>query len=205
MRTRLSAMFRDEVADRRLSFDRNAVIYRQADPAAKVYEVISGIVRTCRFLIDGRRHIDAFYLQGDTFGLEVTPEYICSAEAVTRVEVLVKGDIPSSELGDLLGRELRRTQNHAVLLAMTAPERVATFLLEMIRQTPTSISEEVELSMSRKDIADYLGLTIETVSRTLAQLENESAIALLTSRRIVLRDCTALRRLALELGQLHRA
>jgi CRP/FNR family nitrogen fixation transcriptional regulator len=79
------------------------------------------------------------------------------------------------------------------MLVKTARERVASFLLEMAERL--EFSDEIELSMPRHDIADYLGLTIETVSRTLTQLENQSAIALPTSKRIVLRNRAALRRL----------
>lgn len=80
-----------------------------------------------------------------------------------------------------------------MLLIKTAQERVAGFLLEMASRSPGS--NEVELPMSRQDIADYLGLTIETVSRTLTQLEHSAAIAVPASRRIVLRNRAALRRL----------
>ena len=80
-----------------------------------------------------------------------------------------------------------------MLLVKTAQERVVGFLLEMAERIPSG--NHVELPMSRQDIADYLGLTIETVSRTLTQLENASAIELPTSRRIVLRNRTALGRL----------
>ena len=79
-----------------------------------------------------------------------------------------------------------------MLLIKTAQERVAGFLLEMAARAPAG---EVELPMSRQDIADYLGLTIETVSRTLTQLENSAAIAVPSSRRIVLRNQAALSRL----------
>ncbi len=84
-------------------------------------------------------------------------------------------------------------QDHILLLIKTAQERVATFVLEMADRIETS--GEVELPMSRQDIADYLGLTIETVSRTLTQLENSAAIAVPSSRRIVLRNRAALTRL----------
>jgi CRP/FNR family nitrogen fixation transcriptional regulator len=93
----------------------------------------------------------------------------------------------------LTGRELHRVQNHVLLLIKTAPERVASFLLEMAERIPCS--GEVELPMSRRDIADYLGLTIETVSRMLTHLENASAIALPTSKRIVLRNHAVLKQL----------
>ena len=84
-------------------------------------------------------------------------------------------------------------QDHILLLIMTAQERVVGFLLEMADRV--SGGNAVELPMSRQDIADYLGLTIETVSRTLTHLENAAAIELPTSRRVVLRNRTALNRL----------
>ena len=90
------------------------------------------------------------------------------------------------ELWALTGRELRRVQDHILLLIKTAQERVVGFLLEMADARPAG--NAVELPMSRQDIADYLGLTIETVSRTLTHLENAAAIELPTSRRIVLRN-----------------
>ena len=97
------------------------------------------------------------------------------------------------ELWSMTAGELRRVQDHILLLIKTAQERVAGFLLEMAKRGHTG--NEIDLPMSRQDIADYLGLTIETVSRTLTQLENSAAIAVPTSRRIVLRNRAALNRL----------
>jgi CRP/FNR family nitrogen fixation transcriptional regulator len=187
-----------------MSFARNAEIYGEQEPADYFYKVISGAVRTYRVLIDGRRQIGAFYLPGEVFGLETGDEHVFSAEAVigskilaikrSAVAALAAWDNElSRELWALTGRELQRTQDHVLLLIKTAPERVASFLLEMAGRIQSS--DEVELPMSRQDIADYLGLTIETVSRMLTRLENESAIALPTSKRIVLRNLSALNRL----------
>ena len=131
-------------------------------------------------------------------------EHAFSAEAVidTKVLVINRRAVVSlrrwtrrwlARLWALMASELRRAQDHGLLLIKTAPERVASFLLEMAERIQSS--EEVELPMSRQDIADYLGLTIETVSRMLTQLENASAIALPTSKRIVLRNRAVLRRL----------
>ena len=97
------------------------------------------------------------------------------------------------QLWAITGVELRRVQEHIILLIKSAQERVASFLLEMSERI--SADNAVELSMSRQDIADYLGLTIETVSRTLTALENAGTIELPSTRRIVLRNCSALRRL----------
>jgi CRP-like cAMP-binding protein len=97
------------------------------------------------------------------------------------------------ELFDFSSRELRRMQNRVLLLIKSAQERVASFLLEMAERA--AAGNVVELPMSRQDIADYLGLTIETVSRTLTCLESAAAIEVSTSRRIVLRNRSALNRL----------
>ena len=97
------------------------------------------------------------------------------------------------ELFALTGRELRRVQDRVLLLVKSAQERVASFLLEMAERA--SAGNTIELPMSRRDIADYLGLTIETVSRTLTGLESATTIEVPTSRRIVLRNRSALSRL----------
>jgi CRP/FNR family transcriptional regulator, nitrogen fixation regulation protein len=187
-----------------VSFVRNAEIYAERDPADYLYRVLSGTVRTYRALIDGRRQIGAFYLAGDMFGLESGDEHVFSAEAVvdSKVMVIDRSIVTSlaacdrdvaRQLWTLMGRELQYTQDRLLLLIKTAHERVASFLLEMSDRVQSS--DEVELAMSRQDIADYLGLTIETVSRMLTQLENASAISLPTSKRIVLRDRKVLKRL----------
>jgi CRP/FNR family nitrogen fixation transcriptional regulator len=174
------------------AFARNAMIYRQNDPADHLYSVVSGIVRTFKVLLDGRRQIAAFYLPGDTFGLTPGVEHEFSAEAVVDTRTLVSKSNVAPAQWDLIRQELRFAQAHFLLLVKTAPERVASFLLEMADRMQ---ADDVEVPMPRRDIADYLGLTIETVCRTLAQLEREAAIALPTSKRIVLRDRAALRRL----------
>jgi CRP/FNR family nitrogen fixation transcriptional regulator len=97
------------------------------------------------------------------------------------------------ELYMLTARELRRAQERILLLVKSAQERVASFLLEMTERAPAG--NTIDLPMSRQDIADYLGLTIETVSRTLTSLESAATIEVPTSRRIVLRNRSALNRL----------
>jgi CRP/FNR family nitrogen fixation transcriptional regulator len=183
-------------------FARNGEIFGDGEQAEYAYKVVSGAVRTYRILADGRRQIGSFYLPGDVFGLEFGDEHAFSAEAVTKTEVLVAkrsalvalaacDSEVARELWTLTGRELARAQEHIVLLIKTAQERVAAFLLEMAERRPAG--DTIELPMSRQDIADYLGLTIETVSRTLSALENEAAIELPNSRRVVLRNRPALR------------
>jgi CRP/FNR family transcriptional regulator, nitrogen fixation regulation protein len=187
-----------------MSFVRNAEVYGEREPADCIYKVLSGTVRTYRALVDGRRQVGAFYLPGDMFGLESGEEHVFSAEAVVDSKVLVIDrsvvvslaacdDDVARQLWALLGRELQHAQDRLLLLIKSAHERVAGFLLEMSDRIQSN--DEVELPMSRQDIADYLGLTIETVSRMLTQLEKASAIALPTSKRIVLRNREVLKRL----------
>ncbi len=145
-----------------------------------------------------------FYLPGDIFGLEFADEHTFSAEAITdaRVVVVKRSALTAlagrdasigRELFALTSRELRRVQDRVLLLVKSAQERVASFLLEMAERA--CAGNVVELPMSRQDIADYLGLTIETISRTLTALESAAAIEVSTSRRIVLRNRSALSRL----------
>ena len=187
-----------------MSFARNAEIYGENEPAEFLYKLVSGAVRTSKILNDGRRQIGEFYLPGDIFGLEVGTEHAFSAEAIADAKVIVikrsavealaaRDNDVARQLWAMTGRELQRMQEHILLLIKTAQERVAGFLLEMASRV--KCTNEIELPMSRQDIADYLGLTIETVSRTLTILENSAAIALPSSRRIVLRNRMALCRL----------
>jgi CRP/FNR family transcriptional regulator, nitrogen fixation regulation protein len=193
-----------EVMGAPMPYGRNAEIYGENEPADYLYKVLSGTVRTYKILNDGRRQIGAFYMPGDMFGLEVGDDHTFSAEAICDCKVLVikrsalvalaaRNNEVARQLWTMTAGELHRAQNHMMLLIKTAQERVAGFLLEMAKRS--SAITEVELPMSRQDIADYLGLTIETVSRTLTQLENSAAIAVPTSRRIVLRNRAALTRL----------
>jgi CRP/FNR family nitrogen fixation transcriptional regulator len=183
-----------------MPFSRNVEIYGEDEPAEYIYKVVSGAVRTYRVLNDGRRQIGAFYMPGDVFGLEATDEHTFSAEAIADANVLVvkRSSVHSMAAQDgkiarqlwaLTTSELGRAQIHVMLLIQSAQERVVTFLMEMARR---AAGNTIELPMSRQDIADYLGLTIETVSRTLTQLENSRAIELPSSRRVVLRNRAAL-------------
>jgi CRP-like cAMP-binding protein len=193
-----------------MSYPCNTEIFGDNEPAEYLYKVVSGTVRTYKILSDGRRQIGGFYLPGDIFGLEFGDEHALSAEAITDVKVLVVKRSALDNLANrdprfarqlfaLTSRELSRVQERVLLLIKSAQERVASFLLEMATRTPAGNSigcgSSVELPMSRQDIADYLGLTIETVSRTLTALESASAIEVRTSRRIFLRNPSALSRM----------
>jgi CRP/FNR family transcriptional regulator, nitrogen fixation regulation protein len=186
----------------KMAYPRNTEIFGENEPAEYLYKVISGSVRTYKILSDGRRQVGGFYLPGDIFGLEFADEHTLSAEAVSDAKVLVvkrstltalanRDPSVAQQLFALTGRELHRVQDRILLLIKNARERVASFLLEMAERA--SENNTIELPMSRQDIADYLGLTIETVSRTLTSLETASTIEVSpSSRRIVLRNRAAL-------------
>ena len=187
-----------------MRFARNAEVFGEDEPAEYLYQVISGAVRTYRLLDDGRRQISAFYLPGDIFGVEAGEMHVASAEAIVesrvlvvkRSSVLARAELEkelSRQLWALTVRELQRVQQHSLVLIKNAEERVAGFLLEMASRS--SGNSAIDLPMSRQDIADYLGLTIETVSRTLTLLVQSGVIALETSRRIQFRNKSALNRL----------
>jgi CRP-like cAMP-binding protein len=187
-----------------LNFGRNVEVFGEGEEAEYFYQVKTGCVRAYRILNDGRRQVCNFYLPGDVFGIEAGDEHSFSTEAVVPTTITVvkrsllqsraSGDSTlARQLFDLSVAELRRAQGHILLLIKSAQERVAGFLLEMASRKKTA--GEIELPMSRQDIADYLGLTIETVSRTLTQLEEAATIALPSARRILLRNRAALVRL----------
>ena len=185
-----------EAMGSQMRFGPNEEIFGEGEPGEYVYKVIKGAVRTYKILCDGRRQIGGFYLPGDIFGLEIGKEHQFSAEAIKDVTVLVvrrsaivslaERDCDAArELWSFAGRELNRVQGHLLLLVKSAQQRVASFLLEMSARL--AAADAIELPMSRQDIADYLGLTIETVSRTLTQLASEQTIGLPSARRVVLR------------------
>jgi len=187
-----------------MMFKRNAEIYGESEPSEYLYKVVSGTVRTYKVLADGRRQIGAFYMPGDVFGLESGEEHTSSAEAIGEAHILVvkrsaleaaaaRDSTVAQQLWAVTVGELRRAQDRLLTLIKTAEERVAGFLLEMARRMPAG--NQIELPMSRQDIADYLGLTIETVSRTMTHLESAAAIDLPSSRRVVLRNRAALGRM----------
>ena len=187
-----------------MSFERNAEIYGEGESADYVYKVLSGSVRAYKVLSDGRRQVTAFYLPGDVFGLDSGSEHTNSAEAIDKTSILLvrRSSVFSTaesnsevarQLWSITAAELKRSQNHALLLIKTAKERIAAFLLDMSERLAGK--GFVDLPMSRQDIADYLGLTIETVSRTLTTLSEGSTIQFLASRRIVLSNPSQLNKL----------
>jgi CRP/FNR family transcriptional regulator, nitrogen fixation regulation protein len=180
------------------SYARKSDIFREGDPANHVCEVISGTVCTCKMFREGRRQIAGFYFAGDVFGLEAAGKHVLAAQAITDAKVrLVKkqelsalassdGEV-SNRLLLLTTRELARQQDLILLLSRSAQDRVVYFLIGMAERGSTE-GERIALPMSRMDIADYLGLTLETVSRAFWDLERRGGIEISERHNVVLRN-----------------
>ena len=171
----------------RRSREPGATIYAQSDPAEFIYQVVSGVVRTITLNRDGRRIVHGFHLPGEIFGMEREKIHHCSAEAVCETELV---QCPVSRLNTLAdtdkeaARELwmsllvsrdRTAERFMYILHGTAFEKLAYFLIDLAWRTQSS--RRIELPMSRYDIADYLGLSSETVSRTFTTLRTRGLIA----------------------------
>lgn len=186
----------------RVRFERNAEIFGEDEPAEYIYRVVSGAVRTMRFSSDGRRQIMAFHLPGDVFGVETGEKHTLTAEAISAAEIVMvrrslleraaDEDARAARLWlELTSQHLRNAHDHALILGRKgASERVAAFLLRFADRFTRG--QELDLPMSRSDIADYLGLTIETVSRAFTEMERQCAIALPSSRHVVVRNRSTL-------------
>ena len=196
----LSALSQADILLTEFKYNRGAEIFGEAEPAEYVYQVVEGAVRSYKLLSDGRRQINAFHLVGDIFGLENSGTHRFTAEAIVETTVrLVKRvslahvaeqDVTvARDLLNMTASNLRHAEDHMLLLGRkTSLERVAAFLLEMdSRLTAAGI---MALPMCRRDIADYLGLTLETVSRALSVLHDKGVLGFLgqTQRQIVLLD-----------------
>ena len=176
-------------------------LFEEAEPADYVYQIGEGAVRTYKHLSDGRRQIGAFYLPGDMLAVENCEIHRFTAEAIVDTTVriakrrrlfakLANDDIPAANnVRDLVARTLEHVENHLLLLGrQKSLEKVAAFLLEIDRRLEQP--EVIVLPMGRLDIADYLGLTVETVSRALSSLREERILSFMGSahREIVLHD-----------------
>ena len=180
------------------TYRKDEEIYGEDEPAEYVYQVIRGAVRTYKLLSDGRRQIGAFHLPGDVFGLESGTAHRLAAEAIldTTLRLVKRKSLEQSaqndvrvarDLWSITSFELQHAENHMLLLGRkTAMERVATFLLEMDRRLAKT--GMIALPMCRRDIGDYLGLTLETVSRALSELQQQGVLGLSGARQIVLRN-----------------
>ena len=180
------------------SYRKDEEIYGEGEPCEYVYQVISGAVRTYKLLNDGRRQIGAFHLPGDVFGLDAGATHRLTAEAIadTTVRLVKRRSLEAAagsnvqvahNLWTMTASDLRHAEDHMLLLGRkTATEKVATFLLEMDRRLAKA--GMMALPMCRRDIGDYLGLTLETVSRTLSQLSDQGILMFSSARQIVLRN-----------------
>jgi CRP/FNR family nitrogen fixation transcriptional regulator len=188
-----------------VDFARNETIYAKGHEARYSYKVIEGAVRLSRIFADGRRQIVAFFLPEETFGIELSEHYTSTAEAVGEVKALrcPRLCIAQMSAGDpdigqkrlaMLGKSLADAERHVAMLGhQSAKERVASFLLALETERR---AETLDLPLGRQDVADYLGLTIETTCRALSDLKRQKIVATPSRRRIVIRDLEALKAIA---------
>jgi CRP/FNR family transcriptional regulator, nitrogen fixation regulation protein len=162
-------------------------IYGQGETAGPLYQVEFGAVRVYRLLPDGRRQISAFHLPGETFGFESDSVHHFFAEAIVAIGLRclrqTSGADMAGELLPLALCSLTRAQEHLLVLGRQhAIERMAVFLADMAERQGGA--DHIDLPMPRADIGDYLGLTIETVSRVLTKLRSRGIIRLINMRSI---------------------
>jgi len=167
-------------------YHRGSEIFGEGEHAEYIYQISYGAVRTYKLLADGRRQINSFHLPGDMFGFENSETHRFTAEAIveTHVRIMKRCNLldamPSEAAGSkkLIGfvtENLQHAENHMLLLGRkTSLEKVAAFLLEMDGRL--AHPDVMTLPMSRRDIADYLGLTLETVSRALSILRDDKIL-----------------------------
>ncbi len=189
-------------------FARNDTIYTKGDEARHSYKVIEGAVRLSRIFADGRRQIVNFFLPDETFGIELSGEYSATAEAVGDVVALrcprlciaqlTEGDpdISHKRLA-MFSKSLEAAERHVAMLGhQSAKERVASFFMALEVQRRSDDRHTLDLPLSRQDIADYLGLTIETTCRALSELKRQNIISTPSRRRILIRDMAGLQAIA---------
>jgi len=178
----------------------DSTIFAQGDPAGALYIVEFGTVRICQITADGRRQLDSFHFAGEVFGFEAGEDHQCCAESVDGVGIrTVRADAADGDLApQLLHAALdsfARAQRHLVRLGrMNAVEKLASFLLDLLERQHSDGT--IALQMQRCDIADYLGLTFETVSRVLRVLKERGVIRVPSIDRIEIVDIAALEALA---------
>lgn len=187
---------------KRAHYDTHAVIYYEGDPAKRLYELTRGMVMLYKLLPDGRRQVVEILKPGDLFGFSGTDETDCTAETLIEAqvnEIDLKQVEQSSELQRLLTKcltnQMRGLHEHAVLLGRkSAVERVASFFIHLVPDRggvgchgPSDESSDgfdLQLHMTRQEIADYLGLTIETVSRVVSEMKRKGIIRVDRSDKI---------------------
>ena len=175
------------------AFEEKSALFREEDHVVSIYNITSGVVRLVRSLPDGRRQITGFALPGDFLGLSLEKSWTFTAEAVTEVRACrfkrsIFEDFSDRKpqlmkrMHEFATHELSLAQDHMVLLGrLTAEEKIATFLVTMKRRWTRVEGHElglIRLPMGRQDIADYLGLTIETVSRVINQMQRDRKLVI---------------------------
>jgi CRP/FNR family nitrogen fixation transcriptional regulator len=189
-----------EASGERVVVRAGQAIYADGEPATYCYKLVSGGARIVKLISDGRREICEFAVAGDYLGLEAGLTHGCSAEAVVHsvllryhrrdVDAILKQNAASAfKVCQILARAVESSRKRAAYLCrMSADERVACFLLDLADRLPDPEDDEIELPMARSDIADYLGLATETISRVLTRLKNQGVIALEGTRGVRLLD-----------------
>ena len=192
----------------RIHFARGETIFNEGDSAEYAYKIASGTVRLCKHMSDGRRQIAQFIFPGEFFSFMDLKEHSFTAEAVNDVVLLCYPQKQIERLGEerltlrkrfaaVLTRRVRDIQNHLVMLGrQTAKERVAAFLMHVIEHTGVDKNGVMELPMSRQDMADYLGLTIETVCRVLSAMKRGALVDIPNLHQLVIKNPAALAELA---------
>ena len=184
-------------------------LFEQDEPANNVYNLTSGSVRLYKLLPDGRRQVVGFALPGDFLGLSMVEKNAFSADALTPVTACQFSRQDFSEFVDtkphllrrlhsMAAHELSLAQDQMVILGRrTAEEKIASFLIGLRRRWGriSGVSVTIPLPMTRQDIGDFLGLTVETVSRLMTRLAREKAIVIVPDG-VRLLDIPRLERLA---------
>jgi CRP/FNR family transcriptional regulator len=192
-----------------VNFDTGRTVIAEGEPASDLFNVVRGSVKLYKLLADGRRQVTGFLFPGDFLGIALNDTYAYSAEAIEPLQLC---RFPRKKLETLLvqlprlerkllgttAHELAAAQDQMMLLGRkTASERVASFLVQLSqravkRRRPAS---PLDVPMSRTDIADFLGLTTETVSRTLTKLRRAKLIAAGQRNRVDILDLEGLKEL----------
>lgn len=186
------------------SFRRGRRFCVEGEPAEYIYWIVEGVAEGYHITSEGCRQIISFYAAGDIFGMEAGSDYTIFVDAITsgRIQIIKRTVVNQMIAGDAaalqelllaLARGNQRSKEHILRLRLPATERVGEFILDMCDRL--SGRDDCHLPMTRQEIGDHLGLTIETVSRTLTRLRRMGIISLSGCRDIIVIDRKRLRRL----------
>lgn len=193
---------------RTIAVAKGGIVFEEGDPAEAYFRVVSGSLRLYRMTEDGKRQIIAFLHSGQFFGLELDDIHQFSVDALSSavVQRLPRAQVTAlihrdSTLGDylfaMLRDQLMSTQQRLVLERFSAKARVASFLVMLSRRNgKTGTARDIHLAMSRSDIADFLGLAVETISRAIGELKENAIISLVNPQHIAIRKFEALQEIA---------